>query len=64
MSEPRLARLLALALVALVLLNFPMLAVIDRLALGGLPLLPFYLFLAWGAVIAVAAWSIERSDGE
>jgi hypothetical protein len=64
MSEPRLSRLLALALVALVLLDFPVLAVVDRITLGGVPVLPFYLFLVWGTVILLAAWSIERFRGE
>jgi hypothetical protein len=64
MSEPRLSRLLALALVALVLLDFPVLAVVDRITLGGVPVLAFYLFLVWGTVILLAAWSIERFRGE
>lgn len=60
MLERRLARLVALALVALVLFDFPTLAVIDRIRLGDLPVLPFYLFLVWGTVIALAAWLVER----
>lgn len=61
MLEPRLAQLVALCLVAAVLLNFPVLALVERLALrSGLPLIPVYLFLVWAAVIGVAAWLIER----
>ncbi len=60
MLERRLARLVALALTALVLLNFPTLALVDRAVLGGVPILPFYLFAVWGAVIGLAAWLIER----
>jgi len=58
------ARLVALALVALVLFNFPTLAIVERIAPGGVPLLPFYLFGVWAAVIAAAAWLIERQGEE
>lgn len=48
-------------MVAAVLLNFPVLALIERWAQHqSLPLVPIYLFVVWAAVIAVAAWLIER----
>lgn len=62
MLDPRLARLAALALAGLVLFGFPVLALVDRWRAGGVPLLPFYLFLVWGIVIGLAAWLIERRE--
>lgn len=65
MLEPRLAQLLALCLLAAVLLNFPVLAVVERLAVRSeLALVPLYLFGVWAAVIAVAAWLVERRGGD
>jgi hypothetical protein len=58
------AQLVALALVALVLFNFPTLAIVERIVPGDVPLLPFYLFGVWGAVITAAAWLIERQGEE
>jgi hypothetical protein len=44
-----------------VLLNFPLLAVIDASGRWlGLPALYVYLFGAWGALIACLAWIVER----
>lgn len=61
MPERRLGQLLGLMIIAAVLFNFPVLALIERWAQRlGVPLVPIYLFLVWGAVIAVAAWLIER----
>lgn len=64
MLDRPLAQLFALALVALVLFNFPTLAIVERIAPAGAPLLPFYLFGVWAAVIAAAAWLIERQGEE
>ena len=63
MSNDRLqgARLIALAALALLLFNFPFLAVFDLDALVfGVPVLWAYLLTVWAAVIALAAW-IARS---
>jgi hypothetical protein len=51
------ARLIAVAALALMLFNFPLLAVfdLDRLVFG-VPVLWAYLFFVWGAVIVLAAW--------
>lgn len=56
-------RLVALFLLGFVLFNYPFLAVFNhaRLVLG-VPLLYLYLFLAWGAVIALAAATAAGSD--
>ncbi len=55
------ARLAAAAVLALLLFNYPFLAVFDTDALVlGVPVLWTYLFIVWAAVIALAAW-IQRS---
>ncbi len=65
MPERRFAQLLALMIVAAVLLNFPVLALVERWAQRqGLPLVPIYLFAVWAAVIGVAAWLVERRGEE
>jgi hypothetical protein len=54
-------RLIAVFLLGLVLLNFPLLAVIDASGrLLGLPALFVYLFGAWAALILCLAWIVER----
>jgi hypothetical protein len=55
------ARLMAAAVLALLLFNYPFLAVfgVDTLVVG-VPVLWAYLFIVWAAVIALAAW-IGRS---
>jgi hypothetical protein len=56
-------RLLALFAAALLLFNFPLLALWDRDAtLLGLPLFPTALFVVWGALIALLGWIIERPE--
>ena len=55
-------RLVALAALALLLLNYPFVVLVDGDArVAGLPLLPAYLFGVWAAVIGVAAWLSRRS---
>lgn len=55
------ARLAAAAVLALLLFNYPFLAVFDTDSLLlGVPVLWAYLFIVWAAVIAFAAW-IGRS---
>ncbi len=54
-------RLIAVFLLGVVLLNFPLLAVADvSEALFGLPPLFVYLFGAWGGMIALLALIVER----
>jgi len=53
-------RLVALFALALLLFNFPLLALWDHgLRLFGLPLFPTALFLIWGGLIDVLAWLME-----
>lgn len=53
----RSVRLLAVAGLALVLFNYPMIAVFDKPVLvAGVPLLWAYLFIAWALVIALVGW--------
>ncbi len=55
------AHLIVLALLGALLLGFPALAVIDRLAVRyGPPLLPLYLFVVWGMIIVAAAAIVAR----
>ncbi len=54
-------RLIGLFLLALMLLNPPLLLLFGGGAtLFGLPLLYLYLFAAWLAIIAATAWIAER----
>jgi uncharacterized membrane protein len=64
MNTPiRSQRLIGLFAAALLLFNFPLLALWDRQALlFGLPLFPTALFLVWGALIALLALVIERTE--
>lgn len=64
MSNPlRSARMVAVAALALLLFDFPLLAVFDvDVRVLGVPLLWVYLFVAWVAVIAVVAWVVRDAD--
>ena len=54
-------RLAALFVVALLLFNFPLLALWDReTTVWGLPLFPAALFIVWGLLIALLGWIMER----
>ena len=56
-------RLAALALLGLLLFNFPLLAVFNVPGtLFGIPVLYAYFFLAWAALVALMALVIERGD--
>jgi hypothetical protein len=60
-EEMRRKRLAAVALLALVAFNFPLLAVADSgPQLLGLPPLFAYLFGAWAGLIALLALIVER----
>ena len=51
------ARMVAVAALAVLLLNYPVLALFDVDAnVVGVPVLWAYLFTAWAVVIAVVAW--------
>ena len=59
-DRTRTARLVATAVLALLLFNFPFLAVFDSATLvGGVPLLWAYLFVVWALVIALVAWVVR-----
>ena len=56
----RQARLVATALLGVVLFNFPFLGVFDSDALVlGVPLLVAYLFGVWALLIALVAWIVR-----
>lgn len=58
---PRAAHLVALFALALLLFNFPLLALWDRdLRVLGLPLFPLALFVLWALLIVALAWLLER----
>jgi hypothetical protein len=51
------ARMVAVAALAVLLLNYPLLALFDvDVRVLGVPVLWAYLFTAWAVVIAVVAW--------
>lgn len=59
-DETRGRRLIAVFLLGLVLLNFPLLAVIEAAGTWfGLPPLAVYLFAAWGLLILLLALIVE-----
>ncbi|HET6663917.1 MAG TPA: hypothetical protein VFG94_06650 [Acidimicrobiales bacterium] len=61
MSErSRTPRLTAAAALALLLFNYPFLAVFDvDVRVLGIPLLWAYLFTAWALVVALMAWLVR-----
>ncbi|HWM01194.1 MAG TPA: hypothetical protein VNP92_02540 [Actinophytocola sp.] len=61
MSErSRTPRLTAAAALALLLFNYPFLAVFDvDVRVLGIPLLWAYLFTAWALVVALLAWLVR-----
>ena len=61
MSErSRTPRLTAAAALALLLFNYPFLAVFDvDVRVLGMPLLWAYLFTAWALVVALMAWLVR-----
>jgi hypothetical protein len=67
--EPKSAQIGALVLLGVVLFNPPLVEVFNVGArmVGGLPVLFLYLFVAWGLLIGLLAFVIERrphSSGE
>lgn len=60
-ADLRSQRLPALAVAALLLFNYPLLALWDHPVLVlGLPLFPAMLFGLWALLIALLAWLMER----
>lgn len=54
-------RLVGLFVLALLLFNFPLLALWDVDAtIGGVPLFPAALFTLWALLIGALAWVVER----
>jgi len=61
--DTRSQRMVALCLLGCVLFNFPVLALFNVPGTFlGVPALYAYLFLAWGLLIALMAWVIEKPD--
>jgi hypothetical protein len=61
-ERSRTPRLVAAAVLALLLFNYPFLAVFDvDVRVLGIPLLWAYLFTAWALVIALVAWLARDS---
>jgi hypothetical protein len=59
----RSARMVAVAVMALLLFGFPFLALFDvEFSVVGVPLLWAYLFVAWSMVIAVIAWVARDAE--
>jgi hypothetical protein len=60
-DEERGKRLVAVFLLGALLLNSPLIAVVDTgQALFGLPPLVLYIFVAWAGIIALLALIVER----
>jgi hypothetical protein len=60
-SERSNERLLALALIGALALNYPLLFIFSNASLVfGIPVLYLYLFLIWGAFILLATLIVER----
>jgi hypothetical protein len=54
------ARMVALAALAVLLFDYPILALFDvDVRVLGMPLLWVYLFTVWGAVIGAVAWVVK-----
>ena len=59
----RSARMVAVATLAVVLFDYPLLALFDvDVRVLGVPLLWAYLFTAWAGVIAIVAWLARDAD--
>jgi len=57
-------RLIAVFLGGVLLINYPLLALFDRLQpdVAGVPLLYVYVFAVWMILVAAMAWIIERGS--
>ncbi|HEU4423647.1 MAG TPA: hypothetical protein VFR67_14030 [Pilimelia sp.] len=60
-EESRRARLIATAALGLLLFGYPLMAVFDvPETVFGVPVLWAYLFLAWGAIVALVAVAVRH----
>lgn len=58
-------RLLFVAVLFAVLLNFPLLAVFDRDGrVGGVPVLYLYVLLSWAAVVALTGYLVRKTTAD
>ncbi|NTV12135.1 MAG: hypothetical protein HGA47_15395 [Zoogloea sp.] len=56
-------RLLAIFMLGLVLFDYPVLSLFNRLVLwAGIPLLFAYVFIAWAVLIGLMAWVAEHRE--
>ncbi len=56
-------RLVALFILGCLLFNYPFLALFNlAVMIVGVPLLYFYLFVSWAALIVLMAWAVEAPD--
>ncbi|MDQ1538890.1 MAG: hypothetical protein QOE58_3283 [Actinomycetota bacterium] len=59
----RSTRMIAVGTLALLLFGFPIMTLFDvKLRVFGVPLLWAYLFVSWGAVIAIIAWCARDAE--
>ena len=57
-DQRRRHRQLAVFLIGLLAVNFPVLGIVDAIRLpDGVPLTPLYLFAVWLGLIALTAWA-------
>jgi hypothetical protein len=55
--------MIAVGTLALLLFGFPIMTLFDvKLRVFGVPLLWAYLFVSWGAVIAIIAWCARDAE--
>ncbi len=58
-------RLIALVLIGVLALNYPLLSIFNDASLFfGIPVLYLYLFGIWGVIISLAALILERKAGK
>ena len=56
-------RLTALCLLGFLLFNYPILALFNLpAAVFGIPVLYAWIFFAWGVLIALMAWVVEKKE--
>ncbi len=57
------SRLVSLTLLGLLFFIPPLVLLFDRPSIGGLSLLPIWLFISWLILILLTAWVMERNHG-
>ncbi len=58
------SRLVSLTLLGLLFFIPPLVLLFDRPSIGGLSLLPIWLFISWLILILLTAWVMERNHEE